>query len=348
MPELPGRRARHVDVLGGVLCALGLAGPVWALIEQPAHGWGDRGRLGAAGRRRAPARPVRAARAPRPRTRCCRCTLFRSRAFSVANVDDARGLRRARRGDVLRLAVPAAGRGLQRARGRLVAAAALADADPPVLQRWGALVGAGRPAPADDGIGPLVAAARPAAVSCALDAARRLPRRRCCPPRLVFGLGPVDDRRAADDDRPGARRRRARRHRERRQQRDRARRQPARDRRRRGVVASAFTATLDARSAPASRSTRPRAGRSTRRAGAARCARSTRRRASAVAGRLSRRPRRDANVAAFHRGHAASARCSSPSAGCSRCALLPRACPRATPRRPEGLIRHPSGRCATA
>ena len=31
----------HVDVLGAALCGLGLAGPVFALIEQPAHGWGD-------------------------------------------------------------------------------------------------------------------------------------------------------------------------------------------------------------------------------------------------------------------------------------------------------------------
>jgi EmrB/QacA subfamily drug resistance transporter len=34
----PGAR---VDVVGAVLCALGLAGPVLALIEQPARGWGD-------------------------------------------------------------------------------------------------------------------------------------------------------------------------------------------------------------------------------------------------------------------------------------------------------------------
>ena len=33
-------RAR-VDVVGGVLCALGLAGPVFALIEEPRRGWGD-------------------------------------------------------------------------------------------------------------------------------------------------------------------------------------------------------------------------------------------------------------------------------------------------------------------
>ncbi len=41
MPPLGGDRTRRVDVAGGALCALGLAGPVWALIEQPRHGWSD-------------------------------------------------------------------------------------------------------------------------------------------------------------------------------------------------------------------------------------------------------------------------------------------------------------------
>ena len=35
------RTPGHVDVVGGTLCALGLGGPVFALIEQPSHGWGD-------------------------------------------------------------------------------------------------------------------------------------------------------------------------------------------------------------------------------------------------------------------------------------------------------------------
>jgi EmrB/QacA subfamily drug resistance transporter len=38
--ERTGRRPR-VDVLGGVLCALGLGGPVWALIEEPRRGAGN-------------------------------------------------------------------------------------------------------------------------------------------------------------------------------------------------------------------------------------------------------------------------------------------------------------------
>ncbi|MFL5829233.1 MAG: MFS transporter [Solirubrobacteraceae bacterium] len=35
------RTPGHVDFPGAILCALGLAGPVFALIEQPQYGWGD-------------------------------------------------------------------------------------------------------------------------------------------------------------------------------------------------------------------------------------------------------------------------------------------------------------------
>jgi EmrB/QacA subfamily drug resistance transporter len=35
------REPGHVDVIGATLCALGLGGPVFALIEQPNYGWGD-------------------------------------------------------------------------------------------------------------------------------------------------------------------------------------------------------------------------------------------------------------------------------------------------------------------
>ena len=41
VPDLPGERARGIDVPGAVLCAVGLAGPVYALIEQPQLGWSD-------------------------------------------------------------------------------------------------------------------------------------------------------------------------------------------------------------------------------------------------------------------------------------------------------------------
>lgn len=35
------REPGHVDIPGAVLCAFGLGGPVFALIEQPTYGWGD-------------------------------------------------------------------------------------------------------------------------------------------------------------------------------------------------------------------------------------------------------------------------------------------------------------------
>ena len=37
----PGNERARVDVLGGVLCVLGLGGPVFALIEEPQRGWND-------------------------------------------------------------------------------------------------------------------------------------------------------------------------------------------------------------------------------------------------------------------------------------------------------------------
>ena len=85
MPPLGGDRSRHVDVIGGVLCAFGLAGPVWALIEQPRHGWGAAivwlplvagvAILGAF--------VVHERRAPDP---MLPGRLFRSRAFTVTNL----------------------------------------------------------------------------------------------------------------------------------------------------------------------------------------------------------------------------------------------------------------------
>jgi EmrB/QacA subfamily drug resistance transporter len=40
-PDLDETSNRHVDWIGAVLCTLGLAGPVFALIEQPRYGWED-------------------------------------------------------------------------------------------------------------------------------------------------------------------------------------------------------------------------------------------------------------------------------------------------------------------
>jgi len=37
----PGEQRARLDVVGGTLCALGLAGPVFALIEAPTRGWGN-------------------------------------------------------------------------------------------------------------------------------------------------------------------------------------------------------------------------------------------------------------------------------------------------------------------
>src|SRR5207248_565752 len=36
-----GNERARVDVVGGVLCVLGLGGPVFALIEEPRRGWGN-------------------------------------------------------------------------------------------------------------------------------------------------------------------------------------------------------------------------------------------------------------------------------------------------------------------
>jgi EmrB/QacA subfamily drug resistance transporter len=40
IPPMEGHEGRRVDLVGAVLCALGLGGPVLALIEQPDLGWG--------------------------------------------------------------------------------------------------------------------------------------------------------------------------------------------------------------------------------------------------------------------------------------------------------------------
>jgi EmrB/QacA subfamily drug resistance transporter len=47
VPRFAGASQRRVDFVGGLLCALGLGGPVFALIEQERVGWGDPLVLGA-------------------------------------------------------------------------------------------------------------------------------------------------------------------------------------------------------------------------------------------------------------------------------------------------------------
>jgi EmrB/QacA subfamily drug resistance transporter len=41
VPEIPGDGEHRIDVPGAVLCVLGLAGPTYALIQQPLLGWSD-------------------------------------------------------------------------------------------------------------------------------------------------------------------------------------------------------------------------------------------------------------------------------------------------------------------
>jgi EmrB/QacA subfamily drug resistance transporter len=83
--EADHRDPRPVDVLGAVLCALGLGGPVFALIEQPRYGWAD-SRV---------AIPLAAgaltfiaflAREHRARAPMLPLSLFRIRNFSVGNL----------------------------------------------------------------------------------------------------------------------------------------------------------------------------------------------------------------------------------------------------------------------
>jgi EmrB/QacA subfamily drug resistance transporter len=88
IPRAKPRRegARRVDFLGGFLCALGLGGPVFALIEQPRLGWSDPSVLG----------PLLAgmlllacfvAHESRARDPMLALTLFRRRNFSAGNIE---------------------------------------------------------------------------------------------------------------------------------------------------------------------------------------------------------------------------------------------------------------------
>lgn len=79
-------RSHHVDWIGGLLCALGLGGPVFALIEQPRLGWGSPGVIG----------PLAAGLVvlglfltweARSRTPMLPLSLFARRNFSAGNVE---------------------------------------------------------------------------------------------------------------------------------------------------------------------------------------------------------------------------------------------------------------------
>jgi EmrB/QacA subfamily drug resistance transporter len=85
VPEIPGDGEHRIDVPGAVLCVLGLAGPTYALIQQPLLGWSDPavwaplvGGLGALAAFVAYER-----RAPDP---MLPPSIFRSRNFAVGNL----------------------------------------------------------------------------------------------------------------------------------------------------------------------------------------------------------------------------------------------------------------------
>ena len=82
-----GARTRRVDWLGALLHALGLAGPVLALIRQPEVGWGSPQVWVPALLGHRAARPLPRARAPHARARCSRSELFRRRNFAVGNLE---------------------------------------------------------------------------------------------------------------------------------------------------------------------------------------------------------------------------------------------------------------------
>ena len=106
-----GKRAR-VDVVGGVLCALGLAGPVFALIEAPRRGFerpADPRRRSSAGSRCSAAFVLWERRAPQPDAAAAPLPAAQ---LLVREPRDADRLRRALDADVLPRALPAADRRL--------------------------------------------------------------------------------------------------------------------------------------------------------------------------------------------------------------------------------------------
>jgi EmrB/QacA subfamily drug resistance transporter len=84
--EEMGGRTRKIDVAGAMLAAFGLAGPVFALVEQPSRGWTDPAVLGglAGGAVLLAAFVVYERRARQP---MLPCGLFARRNFTFANVE---------------------------------------------------------------------------------------------------------------------------------------------------------------------------------------------------------------------------------------------------------------------
>ncbi len=112
VPESVDEESTHrIDYLGALLVALGLAGPVFALIEQPVYGFGDPvvylpGLIGAA---LLVAFVLHERRSDHPMLPLAHLPLAQLRGRQRR---DAARLRRAQRGDVLRRDLPPAGRGL--------------------------------------------------------------------------------------------------------------------------------------------------------------------------------------------------------------------------------------------
>ena len=79
-------RTRRIDWTGAALAVLGLGGIVFGLLEWPPLGAGHPLVLGALAIGVALARVCSSSWSAAPRTRCCRCTLFRSRTFTFANL----------------------------------------------------------------------------------------------------------------------------------------------------------------------------------------------------------------------------------------------------------------------
>ena len=92
-----GRAGPRVDWLGAALCALGLAGPVFALIQQPRVGWASPEVLGpglVGGMAMLALFLVHEARTPHP---MLPLGLFRRRNFAVGNLETLAHVRRAQR-----------------------------------------------------------------------------------------------------------------------------------------------------------------------------------------------------------------------------------------------------------
>ena len=220
-----GEQRPRLDVTGALLCAAGLAGISFALIEQPVLGWSDplvSGPL-VAGALLFAAFIAYERRTPAP---MLPLELFAHRNFTRGERGDVPDVRRDGRAGLLPDPVPAAGRRVQRARGGLCRACSRPAVMFLFSRRFGAL--ADRHGPRwFMTFGPLLVAAGFFALL-RLDADTSY-LTDLVPALLLYSFGLADDRRAAHRDRARRRRRARRRHRLGGQQRGRAHRRAARD-----------------------------------------------------------------------------------------------------------------------